>query len=233
MIIPTSTALIHLFSLSLVPTWGVPGTLVGLYKIQSFNPLLCVWSNRGSERLRKFCEVPEQPQPVHFRACMCASLFYSFVFLHVCVSVSHLYFFIFKFMDKWYLILSCTPGKENKTPNGYTAADKSWRRSHVCKPSVRSHTCGRFCDGACALSLPGCCFLLRCQVEMGFTERCSVVEEFWSERTKHQELWLGLAELKERDYSSCAGFCKPSVLFSGCLVLCDDKQCMVLWDKLI
>lgn len=83
-------------------------------------------------RLIKFPKVAEQPELVHFQACVYAFLcakqrfFYSFVLsLHVRISVNHLYFFLFKFRDMWYLILSYTPGEQNDTPNRCAETDKS------------------------------------------------------------------------------------------------------------
>lgn len=83
--------------------------------------------------LRKFPKVVEPASRagsfpilcVYFSLCQ-ATFFCSFVLLlHGCISVNYLYFFLFKFRDLWYLILSYTPGEQNDTPNRRAATAKS------------------------------------------------------------------------------------------------------------
>ena len=83
-------------------------------------------------RLRMSLNVIEQPELVPSQGCMysfvCAKQSFSCSFallLHVCISVNHLHFFLFKFREVCYLILLYILGEQNEIPNRCAETDKS------------------------------------------------------------------------------------------------------------
>lgn len=79
-------------------------------------------------RLRKFPKAADQPEPIHFQACVytfpCANLLFICSFVACVLSVNRRYFFLFNFRNTWDLILSYMPGERNEIPNRCAETDK-------------------------------------------------------------------------------------------------------------